>query len=128
MTLHNELCFKFNLIIFSSILPVCPGPFVQFTKHIIEQQKSITFPILVHCSSGIGRSGVFSLLLMLIESISRYTGALPDIPNLVTKMSNLRKNVLKDREHLKFAYTAFLYYLKEFYRRKLKIKQLFIII
>lgn len=99
-------------------MPVCPGPFVQFTQHIWEQQKTVLVPLLVHCSSGIGRSGLFCLLVILFNELSRFEGTLPDISAVVARMSSLRKNVLRDREHLKFAYAAFLHYLKEFYRRK----------
>lgn len=70
-------------------------------------------PILVHCSPGIGRSGLFCLLLTALLEVMINPNVIPDISLIGGRMSTKRKNILRDREHLRFCYVAFLYYLKD---------------
>lgn len=90
--------------------------FVSFATEVISlfmQQRSTQHPVVVHCSSGIGRSGVMCLLVAAILEATSNPTAIPDLVSLTVKLSAWRKNILRDREHLKFAYEAFLGYMKE---------------
>ncbi|XP_044752950.1 tyrosine-protein phosphatase non-receptor type 23 isoform X2 [Coccinella septempunctata] len=98
-----------------SSLPGSPVPLIKFVKEFIilqQQQKLYSNPIVIHCLSGIGRSGVACLLMLAILEATNST-TLPDLTYLANKLTSFRKNFLKDREHLKFAYGAFLTYMKE---------------
>lgn len=73
-----------------------------------ESLKSSTTPVLVHCLSGIGRSGLVCLLLALAEETAYNPVPLPDLLSAAHKVCSFCKNALRDREHLQFAYRAFL--------------------
>lgn len=78
----------------------------------MKDEKNLDGPLLVHCLAGIGRSGLFCLLIIAIIEVLINPKVLPDLQSIVTTMSISRKNIIRDREHFKFAYHAFLNYLK----------------
>lgn len=97
------------------MFPSTPAPFVSFVKEIIslqQQQRVAVHPVLVHCLSGVGRSGLVCLLIPAILDLYINPTSIPDLAALAVKLSAARKNILRDREHLKFAYQAFLEHLK----------------
>lgn len=52
-------------------VPDSPKMFLSFTDHVREARGDSTAPIIVHCSAGIGRTGVLVLMesaLCLIEA------------------------------------------------------------
>lgn len=89
---------------------------MSFVREIIglqQQQRVAVHPVLVHCFSGVGRSGIFCLLIPAILDLAVNPTSIPDLTALAVKISAARKNVLRDREHLKFAFQAFLQHLKD---------------
>ncbi|CAG9853928.1 unnamed protein product [Phyllotreta striolata] len=99
-----------------SLFPTTSDPFVSYILEAIsmyQQQKSNTHPVVVHCSSGIGRSGLICILTAAIFDVTNNANSMPDLTALAIKVSNYRKNVLRDREHLKFAYECFLAYIRQ---------------
>ncbi|XP_050516886.1 tyrosine-protein phosphatase non-receptor type 23 [Diabrotica virgifera virgifera] len=98
-----------------SLFPTNPEPFVSYTLESInlyQQQKTNTHPVVVHCSSGIGRSGLLCLLTAAMFDAANNANSIPDLTALSIKLSNCRKNILRDREHLKFGYESFLAYIR----------------
>ncbi|KAL3280960.1 hypothetical protein HHI36_004185 [Cryptolaemus montrouzieri] len=98
-----------------SLFPVSPDPFVRYVREFItlyQQQRLHSYPMVIHCSSGIGKSGVACLLVFAILEATN-SATLPDLTSLTNKITSFRKNILRDREHLKFAYQAFLVYMKQ---------------
>ncbi|KAF7268015.1 hypothetical protein GWI33_018816 [Rhynchophorus ferrugineus] len=99
-----------------SLFPTTPEPFISFVLELInlfQQQKCCSHPVMVHCSSGIGRSGLICLLTDAILNVTNQANAVPDLALLASKLGNYRKNILRDREHLRFAYEAMLCYMKQ---------------
>ncbi|ENN77425.1 tyrosine-protein phosphatase non-receptor type 23 [Dendroctonus ponderosae] len=99
-----------------SLFPTSPEPFLSIVVELIslfQQQKSVAHPILVHCSSGIGRSGLLCLLSNAILDVTNQSNSIPDLAGLTSQLGNFRKNILRDREHLKFAYESMLCYMKQ---------------
>ncbi|XP_030747813.1 tyrosine-protein phosphatase non-receptor type 23 [Sitophilus oryzae] len=99
-----------------SLFPTSPEPFISYVLELIslfQQQKTPSHPIVVHCSSGIGRSGLLCLLTNAILQVTNQANAIPDLALLTSKLGNFRKNILRDREHLRFAYEALLCYMKQ---------------
>lgn len=98
------------------MFPTSPEPFVSFVLEMItlyQQQRSSVHPVVVHCSSGIGRSGLACLLTTAIYDVSNNANSVPDLAAVTSKLTNCRKNILRDREHLKFAYECFLAYMRQ---------------
>lgn len=110
---------------FSSSFPESPGPFLSFTNECINffnQQRSSAHPAVVHCISGVGRTGLFCLIAAAILEIQAGKG-IPDLVTITGQMSQYRKSPLRDREHLKFAYQTVLYYCQDLLmKRELRIE------
>lgn len=99
-----------------SLFPTSSEPFLSYILEIItlfQQQRSNTHPVVVHCSSGIGRSGLVCLLTTAIFDLTNNANSIPDLAALTLKLTNCRKNILRDREHLKFAYECLLTYMRQ---------------
>ncbi|XP_069698409.1 tyrosine-protein phosphatase non-receptor type 23 isoform X3 [Periplaneta americana] len=98
-----------------SSFPASPGPFLSFvseTLNFYSQQRGACHPVVVHCLSGVGRTGLFCLVTAAVCEIQAGRGLL-DLVTTTAVMSTHRKGSLRDREHLKFAYQAVLYYAQD---------------
>uniref|UniRef100_A0A1B6CFF6 protein-tyrosine-phosphatase n=1 Tax=Clastoptera arizonana TaxID=38151 RepID=A0A1B6CFF6_9HEMI len=97
-----------------SSFPASPGPFLSLVAEAMSlrtQQRGVG-PCVVHCLSGVGRSGLYLLLLAAMCYIQN-SHSLPELVTLAGKISTFRKNALRDKEHFKFAYQALLYYTQD---------------
>ncbi|KAB0798419.1 hypothetical protein PPYR_09412 [Photinus pyralis] len=97
----------------SSLFPLTSSV-SSFLTEILNDPTVHTKPIVLHCFAGIGRSGLLCLLLSAITEILVNPSSIPDLPLLATKLSSARKNIVRDREHFKFAYQVLLHFLKDF--------------
>ncbi|XP_063228884.1 tyrosine-protein phosphatase non-receptor type 23 isoform X3 [Bacillus rossius redtenbacheri] len=98
-----------------SSFPASPGPFLGLVSEALafqQQQRAAGHPVLVHCLSGVGRTGLFLLLAAAVGEVQAGRG-LPDLVPTAALLSSRRKNLLRDREHLRFAYQALLYYAQD---------------
>lgn len=97
-----------------SSYPASPGPFLSLVGEALtlQSQQRGSGPCVVHCLSGVGRAGLFLLATAAVCHIQS-TPTLPDLVVLAGKISAFRKNALRDREHLKFAYQTLLYYAQD---------------
>uniref|UniRef100_A0A3P8WBE2 Tyrosine-protein phosphatase non-receptor type 23 n=1 Tax=Cynoglossus semilaevis TaxID=244447 RepID=A0A3P8WBE2_CYNSE len=81
--------------------------FIQEVHGHYLHQRPLHTPVVVHCSSGVGRTGAFCLLYAALQELEAGNG-IPDLPLLVKKMRQQRKNMLQEKLHLKFCYEAVL--------------------
>lgn len=82
----------------------------------LNEQRKASHPILVSCLSGVSRSAVFILVYCVINVIetNNEKRISPDcITRVVKMMRNKRKFMVHSMMHLKYAYDAVLYYLKD---------------
>jgi len=85
--------------------PETPDHFVKFIE--LVRSKRPDSPILVHCSAGIGRTGVVMLLDAAKELISRKCGVYP--LDIVKHLRDQRGMLVQTASQFKFACQAILY-------------------
>ncbi|XP_051922422.1 tyrosine-protein phosphatase non-receptor type 23 [Hippocampus zosterae] len=79
--------------------------FIQEVHGHYLHQRPMHMPVVVHCSSGVGRTGAFCLLYAAVQELEAGNG-IADLRALVRKMRQQRKNMLQEKLHLKFCYEA----------------------
>ena len=77
--------------------------------HKTKEQFGQTGPITVHCSAGVGRTGVFITLGIVLER-TRYEGMI-DVFNTVKVLRNQRPAMVQTEDQYQFCYRAALEYL-----------------
>uniref|UniRef100_A0A3B3XM31 Tyrosine-protein phosphatase non-receptor type 23 n=1 Tax=Poecilia mexicana TaxID=48701 RepID=A0A3B3XM31_9TELE len=90
--------------------------FIQEVHGHYLHQRPLQTPVVVHCSSGVGRTGAFCLLYAALQELEAGNG-IPDLPLLVKKMRQQRKNMLQEKLHLKFCYEAVLKHAEQVLQR-----------
>uniref|UniRef100_A0A6Q2X4K5 Tyrosine-protein phosphatase non-receptor type 23 n=1 Tax=Esox lucius TaxID=8010 RepID=A0A6Q2X4K5_ESOLU len=90
--------------------------FIQEVHGYYLHQRPLHTPIVVHCSSGVGRTGAFCLLYAAVQELEA-GNSIPDLPLLVKKMRQQRKNMLQEKLHLKFCYEAVLKHAEQVLQR-----------
>ncbi|MGH0130712.1 UNVERIFIED_CONTAM: hypothetical protein FKN15_026560 [Acipenser sinensis] len=90
--------------------------FIQEVHGHYLHQRPLHTPIVVHCSSGVGRTGAFCLLYAAMQEVEA-GNAIPDLPLLVRKMRQQRKNMLQEKLHLKFCYETVLKHAEQVLQR-----------
>ncbi|OXB64206.1 hypothetical protein ASZ78_003654 [Callipepla squamata] len=81
--------------------------FIQDVHAHYLHQRPLHTPIVVHCSSGVGRTGAFCLLYAAVQELEAGNG-IPELAPLVRRMRQQRKHMLQEKLHLKFCFEAVL--------------------
>ncbi|XP_066546751.1 tyrosine-protein phosphatase non-receptor type 23 isoform X2 [Amia ocellicauda] len=90
--------------------------FIQEVHGHYLHQRPLHTPVVVHCSSGVGRTGALCLLYAALQELEAGNG-IPDLPLLVRRMRQQRKNMLQEKLHLKFCYEAVLKHAEQVLQR-----------
>ncbi|XP_071792026.1 tyrosine-protein phosphatase non-receptor type 23-like isoform X2 [Asterias amurensis] len=89
-------------------VPNKPTDVLQFISEVnsyYKQQRSPSTPIVVHCNSGVGRTGSFCLIYSAVQEIM-CAGGVVDIPRQVKTLRQQRRGMVAEKEQLKFSYIA----------------------
>lgn len=101
-------------------VPASPSHLLQFIAEVHNyhrQQRNLARPVVIHCSGGVGRSGVFCLLSASIKEMA--AGRIPfDVAQIAARMSQQRKFLIQEKDHLKFCYDAVLYHAQDILMRR----------
>ncbi|XP_039174797.1 tyrosine-protein phosphatase non-receptor type 23 isoform X2 [Crotalus tigris] len=81
--------------------------FIQDVHSHYLHQRPLHTPIVVHCSSGVGRTGAFCLLYAAMQEVEA-GNSIPDLVQLVKHIRRQRKHMLQEKVHLRFCYEAVL--------------------
>uniref|UniRef100_A0A670ZMK2 Tyrosine-protein phosphatase non-receptor type 23 n=1 Tax=Pseudonaja textilis TaxID=8673 RepID=A0A670ZMK2_PSETE len=91
-------------------LPDSKGNLLRFIQDVHSHylhQRPLHTPIVVHCSSGVGRTGAFCLLYAAMQEVEA-GNSIPDLVQLVKRIRQQRKHMLQEKVHLRFCYEAVL--------------------
>ncbi|XP_051879944.1 tyrosine-protein phosphatase non-receptor type 23 [Pristis pectinata] len=86
--------------------------FIQEVHGHYLHQRPLHTPVVVHCSSGVRRTGAFCLVYAAIQEVEAGNG-IPDLSRIVRKMRQQRKHMLQEKLHLKFCYEAILKHVEQ---------------
>jgi tyrosine-protein phosphatase non-receptor type 14/21 len=94
-------------------IPEDPQPFLNFLEEIrsLRQKYDSSIPILLHCSAGVGRSGVVVLMDQLMGLVDSGETNL-DIPGCLRSLRNQRMHLVQMVGQYKFVYTSIVQYIK----------------
>ncbi|XP_022104078.1 tyrosine-protein phosphatase non-receptor type 23-like isoform X2 [Acanthaster planci] len=106
-------------------VPNRPADLLQYISEVNSyymQQRSLSTPIVVHCNSGVGRTGTFCLIYSAVREMM-CGGGIIDIPRKVKTLRQQRRGMVAEKEQLKFTYTAVLCFAQQILsKRGLSVK------
>lgn len=91
--------------------PEDPGQFANFIRLISDKRKLVETPVLVHCSEGIGRTGVVALLETALNLMRSKSGVYP--LDLVTALRDQRPKLIQNFPLFNFACESIIYLYSE---------------
>ncbi|XP_025900046.1 tyrosine-protein phosphatase non-receptor type 23 [Nothoprocta perdicaria] len=100
-------------------LPESKGSLLSFIHDVhghYLHQRPLHTPVVVHCSSGVGRTGAFCLLYAAVQELEAGNG-IPALAPLVRRLRQQRKHMLQEKLHLKFCFEALLLHAEQLLQR-----------
>lgn len=96
-------------------VPSDPGCVLNFLHDVNARQESIpdAGPVLVHCSAGIGRTGTFIVIDMILDQIKRQgLDCEIDIQRTIQMVRSQRSGMVQTEAQYKFVYLAVQHYIQ----------------
>ncbi|XP_069692133.1 tyrosine-protein phosphatase non-receptor type 11 isoform X3 [Periplaneta americana] len=96
-------------------VPSDPGCVLNFLHDVNARQESVANagPVLVHCSAGIGRTGTFIVIDMILDQIKRQgLDCEIDIQRTIQMVRSQRSGMVQTEAQYKFVYLAVQHYIE----------------
>ncbi|XP_042297785.1 tyrosine-protein phosphatase non-receptor type 11 [Sceloporus undulatus] len=101
-------------------VPSDPGGVLDFLEEVHHKQESIADagPVVVHCSAGIGRTGTFIVIDILIDIIrEKGVDCDIDVPKTIQMVRSQRSGMVQTEAQYRFIYMAVQHYIETLQRR-----------
>nr|XP_029721496.1 tyrosine-protein phosphatase corkscrew isoform X4 [Aedes albopictus] len=106
-------------------VPSDPGCVLNFLQDVNARQEQLQLeglvpgPICVHCSAGIGRTGTFIVIDMILDQIDREgLDCEIDIQRTIQMVRSQRSGMVQTEAQYKFVYFAVQHYIQTLFQRK----------
>lgn len=97
-------------------VPADPGCVLNFLHDVNVRQEQLSLPmapILVHCSAGIGRTGTFIVIDMILDQIKKQgLNCEIDIQRTIQMVRSQRSGMVQTEAQYKFVYLAVQHYIE----------------
>ncbi|XP_058527750.1 tyrosine-protein phosphatase non-receptor type 20 isoform X9 [Ochotona princeps] len=91
--------------------PASAEYFIKFVRYV--RKSHLTGPLVVHCSAGVGRTGVFLCLDVVFCAIEKNYSF--SISNIVAQMREQRYGMIQTKEQYSFCYEVVLEVLQKLF-------------
>ncbi|CAO2632720.1 Tyrosine-protein phosphatase non-receptor type 11 [Lemmus lemmus] len=101
-------------------VPSDPGGVLDFLEEVHHKQESIVDagPVVVHCNTGIGRTGTFIVIDILIDSIrEKGVGHDIDVSKTIQMVRSQRPGMVQKEAQYRFIYMAVQHYIQRLQHR-----------
>ncbi|XP_058466435.1 receptor-type tyrosine-protein phosphatase F [Malaya genurostris] len=99
--------------------PATPTDLIKFIKIIRSERNNLALPVVVHCSAGVGRTGTFIALDIILQRIQQEKKI--NIYDTVKQLRRQRVKMVQTGEQYDFLYKSCLEYTTRNSRKKPKI-------
>lgn len=86
-------------------VPSTPKPLLEFRRKVNKCFRGRASPVVVHCSGGVGRTGTYILIDMVLNKMMRGAKEI-DIAATVEHLRDQRPSMVKTKAQFEFALTA----------------------
>ncbi|XP_055632060.1 phosphatidylinositol phosphatase PTPRQ [Toxorhynchites rutilus septentrionalis] len=98
--------------------PSSPTDLIKFIKIVRSERKNLALPVVVHCSAGVGRTGTFIALDVILQRIQQEKKI--NIYDIVKQLRRQRVKMVQTFEQYAFLYQSCLEYTTGSNRKKSK--------
>ncbi|XP_052873215.1 tyrosine-protein phosphatase 10D [Anopheles cruzii] len=98
--------------------PASPTDLIKFTKIVRAERKSYALPLVVHCSAGVGRTGTFIALDILLQRMLQEKKI--NVYDTVKQLRRQRVKMVQTLDQYTFLYQCCLEYVTKSNRKKPK--------
>ncbi|WP_411016123.1 protein-tyrosine phosphatase family protein, partial [Salmonella sp. s51884] len=86
-------------------VPSSPKALLEFRRKVNKSFRGRQCPIIVHCNDGVGRTGTYILIDLVLNRMAKGAKEI-DIAATLEHIRDHRQNLVSTKEHFEFALTA----------------------